>query len=172
MNLAAHGWSVPAMFNPGFIDLELRILVRLAVALVLAGLLGWERQAAQKSAGLRTHMLVGVGAAMFVGLGELLVKHFLAHGDYMQFDPTRILEAVVAGVAFLGAGIIFFARSDERVHGLTTAASIWATAGVGLATGLGRYVLAVGATVLLLVVLRGVFWLERRIDPASAGEQK
>jgi putative Mg2+ transporter-C (MgtC) family protein len=143
-------------------DAELKILFRLGVTLVLAGILGWERQVKGKEAGLRTHILVGVGATLFVGLGELLVRYFSAYEEKLQFDPTRVLEAVVAGVAFLGAGIIFFAQAERRVHGLTTAASVWSTAGVGMAVGLGAYVLATGATALLLLVLRGLALVEER----------
>jgi putative Mg2+ transporter-C (MgtC) family protein len=143
-------------------NFDLVILLRLGIAIVLTGLLGWERQAMGKAAGLRTHILVGFGATLFVGLGEALVRHFSSYEERLQFDPTRVLEAVVAGVAFLGAGMIFFATRERRVHGLTTAASIWTTAGVGMAVGLGRYILAMGATALLLLVLRGLGALEDR----------
>ena len=153
-------------------ELELTILLRLVVALVLTGVLGWERETVGKAAGLRTHMLVGFGAALFVGLGETLVQGFRKYGDLQQFDPTRVLEAVVAGVSFLGAGSIFFARGMDRVRGLTTAASLWATAGVGLAAGLGRYVLALGATALLLVVLRVLLRLEPKVPASSTGEMR
>lgn len=149
-------------------NLELVVLLRLAVAVVLTGLLGWEREAVGKAAGLRTHILVGVGSALFVGLSELLVQHFARYDDRLQFDPTRVLEAVVAGVAFLGAGMIFVSRGSSHVHGLTTAASVWSTAGVGMAVGLGRYVLAMGATALLLLVLRGLALLEKRSIAAES----
>lgn len=149
-------------------ELELTILMRLVVALVLTGILGWERETVGKAAGLRTHMLVGFGAALFVGLGETLVQGFREYGELQRFDPTRVLEAVVAGVSFLGAGSIFFTRGVERVRGLTTAASLWATAGVGLAAGLGRYALAVGATALLLVVLRVLLRFEMKMPEPAA----
>lgn len=156
--------------DAGALDLEVRLLMRLGVAVVLAGLLGWERESIGKPAGLRTHILVGVGAALFVGIGELLVVHFRGFGDSLQFDPTRALEAVVAGVAFLGAGMIFVTRGQREVHGLTTAASVWTTAGVGMATGLGRYVLAMGATALILLVLRGLLILERASGEPSSSD--
>lgn len=145
-------------------ELELTILLRLTIAVVLAAALGWEREATGKSAGLRTHMLVAIGAALFAGLGHVLVDSFATYGDRLRFDPTRVLEAVVTGVSFLGAGTIFVARGRGEVRGLTTAAAIWTTAGVGLATGLGRYVLAVGATALVFVVLRVIGWAERAIE--------
>lgn len=145
---------------------ELDLLLRVAVAIVLGGILGWERQAAGKAAGLRTHMLVAAGAAMFVGIGDLLVREFQPFGELMRFDPTRLIEAVVAGVSFLGAGTIFVARREGVVHGLTTAASLWATAGVGMAAGLHRYTLACGATLLFFVVLRMLLRLEARLERA------
>ena len=84
-------------------------------------------------------MLVGVGAALFVALGEMLVLRFRTYSELMRFDPMRIIEAVVTGVSFLGAGMISVARGHERVKGLTTAASVWTTSAVGIAVGLERY---------------------------------
>lgn len=133
----------------------------MAVALVFSGLLGWERESVGKPAGLRTHMLVGAGAAMFVALGEMLVIELKPFGELQRFDPTRIIEAVAAGVSFLDAGTIFFARGEHRVHGFTTAASLWATAAIGMAVGLGRFVLAGGATLILFAVVRCFGWREK-----------
>lgn len=144
---------------------EIEILLRLFVTLLLCGVLGWERQANGKQAGLRTHILVGVGAALFVSLAELMVRHFSTRysEEILQMDPTRVLEAVAAGVSFLGAGTIFVSRGGgERVQGLTTAAAIWSTAAVGLAAGLGRYILAAGVTLLVFAVLQVLGKWERR----------
>lgn len=143
-------------------NIEVEVLVRFMAALAFSAVVGWEREKVGKPAGLRTHMLVGGGAALFVGLGELLVIEFNSFGDRLRFDPMRIIEAVVTGVSFLGAGTIFFARDGQKVQGLTTAASLWTTAAVGIATGLGRYILAAGVTLLLFVVLHGLGWLEAR----------
>ena len=143
-------------------EFEVQSLLRLALAIVLCGALGWERETIGKAAGLRTHILVGMGSALFVLLAHYLVRDFRDYGDLLQFDPTRVLEAVAAGVSFLGAGTIVFARGSEKVRGLTTAASLWTTGGVGMAVGLGEYVLAIGATVMLLVVLRLLLVIERR----------
>lgn len=145
-------------------DLEIEVLSRALAALVFSAVVGWERETLGKPAGLRTHILVGMGAALFVGLGELLVIEFNSFGDRLRFDPMRIIEAVVTGVSFLGAGTIFFARAEQRVQGLTTAASLWTTAAIGIAAGLGRYVLAAGVTILLFIVLRGIGWIERRAE--------
>lgn len=136
-------------------DPELLLLSRLAAAGFLAAVLGWERERAGKSAGLRTHMLVGIAAALYTGLAELAARDVPAGADY-QSDPIRAIQAVAVGIGFLGSGIIFVGRNHDRVHGLTTAASVWATAAVGIATGLGHYKLAVGATVLLAFVLRAL----------------
>ena len=124
------------------------ILGRLVVAALLAGVLGWEREQAGKSAGLRTHMLVGIAAALYTGLAEIASVELGAG----RSDPVRAIQAVAMGIGFLGGGIIFVNRND-RVQGLTTAASIWATAAVGIAAGLAHFRLAAGATVLLAVVL-------------------
>lgn len=135
------------------LELDLNILLRLGVALVLSGVLGWERERTGKAAGVRTHMLVGIGAALFVVLGELFVLRFREYDVNMRFDPLRIIEAVVTGISFLGAGTIFVSRGDERVKGLTTAASILVTAAVGMLAGLERYLLATASTVLVFSVL-------------------
>jgi putative Mg2+ transporter-C (MgtC) family protein len=134
---------------------ELQLLVRLLVAAALAGLLGWERERARKSAGFRTHMLVGIAAALYTTVGELAVATLPANSNLTP-DPIRAVQAVAIGIGFLGSGVIFVSRNRDRVQGLTTAASIWATAAVGLAAGLEHYILAVGGTFLLLFVLRGL----------------
>ena len=133
---------------------ELVLVVRLLAAAALAALLGWEREHAGKAAGLRTHMLVGIGAALYTVLAELSVLEIPPDSEGFQADPIRVIQAVAIGIGFLGSGIIFVSRQDERVRGLTTAASVWATAAIGVASGLGYYVLAVTSTLLLLLVLR------------------
>ena len=139
---------------------ELQLLLRLVVAAVLAALLGWEREKANKPAGLRTHMLVGVASALFTILGDLSLDAYPAP-EGLQPDPIRVIQAVAIGVGFLGSGVIFVAREGDRVLGLTTAASIWATAAVGIACGLGRWVIAAGSTLLLFLVLRGMSRFEQ-----------
>ncbi len=141
-------------------DLELWILVRLVIAAALSGLIGYEREYSGKQAGLRTHMLVAVGAALFVSFNELFTSASLPLappgpvGNFrVQMEPLTTVEAIVTGISFLGAGTIFVSGRRGRVKGLTTAASIWVTAAVGIAVGLNRYVLAVGATALILVIL-------------------
>ncbi|WP_245588518.1 MgtC/SapB family protein [Deinococcus pimensis] len=132
---------------------DLFLLLRLVVAVVLSGLIGWERELRGRGAGLRTQMLVGGSAALFVILAEALVLGFAGDAPGIRFDVVGVLGAVVSGVAFLGAGAIFSSERRQR-RGLTTAASMLATAAVGVACGLTHYVLAAGATAIFLVVLR------------------
>jgi putative Mg2+ transporter-C (MgtC) family protein len=147
-----------AEFEP---RLELSLLVRLVLAGLLAAVLGWEREAAHKPAGLRTHMLVGIASALFTVLAELAVRDYPGQEGGLRADPIRVIQAVAIGVGFLGSGVIFVRKDQESVEGLTTAGSVWATAAIGMAAGLGYYILAVGATLLLLVVLRGMARFDR-----------
>ncbi|MBB4063706.1 MgtC/SapB family protein [Gellertiella hungarica] len=122
-----------------------RITVRLIIAAVLGGILGYERERKGRSAGLRTHMLVAVGAALFV-LGPLQ--------SGMQIgDLSRVLQGVVQGIGFLGAGAIIVRSAQREVEGLTTAANIWTTAGIGVIAGLGLELTAVLSTAIVLVIL-------------------
>jgi putative Mg2+ transporter-C (MgtC) family protein len=150
---------------------DLPVLTRLAVTLALSAAVGWERESVGKSAGLRTHMFVGLGATLFVVLSEVVLVRFREHGELVRVDPLRIIEAIVAAVGFLGAGTIFVSRGRDHVVGLTTAASMWVTAAIGAAVGFERYVLAVGATVLVLIVLRVLLPLSQRIGAESKDDQ-
>lgn len=132
---------------------ELRLMQGLLAAFVLSGLIGWEREQLGRGAGLRTYILIGVSAALFVVLGETLIENFASSDDQVRFDLIGVLGAVVSGVSFLGAGAIFSDRQGTGAKGLTTAAGMLATAGVGVACGLHLYVLATGATVLFLFTL-------------------
>ena len=154
--------------------LELWILLRLVIAALLSGLIGYERESAGKQAGLRTHMLVAVGAALFVSFTQLFTIDANAYAPpgpagnlRVQIEPLSIVEAIVTGISFLGAGTIFVSGRRGRVKGLTTAASIWVTAAVGIAVGLERYVLAGGATLLILVILQVLL----RFDAEAAPER-
>jgi putative Mg2+ transporter-C (MgtC) family protein len=148
-------------------ELELWILLRLVIAAMLSGLIGYERERTGKDAGLRTHMLVAVGATLFVSFTDLFVIESRplapagAAGNFrIQIEPLATVEAIVTGISFLGAGTIFVSGKGNRVRGLTTAASIWVTAAVGIAVGLERYLLAVGSTILILVILHIIARLE------------
>ena len=145
---------------------ELLLLARLLAAGALGSVLGWEREQARKPAGLRTHMLVAIAAALYTVLTELVVWEGEAGGS-QRGDPVRAIQAIAMGIGFLGGGVIFVARRREEVHGLTTAGSIWATAAVGIAAGLAHYVLAAGATLILVIVLRVV----ARLEPGQREQQ-
>lgn len=129
-------------------------VARLITAAVLSGLVGFEREAAQKAAGLRTHMLVGLGAALF---GILSIVGF--QGDML--DPSRIAAQVVTGIGFLGAGAIF--REGPLVRGLTTAAGLWTVAAIGLAAGAGMFAVATAATAVTVLVLFGLRTVDRLV---------
>lgn len=144
------------LIDPGLFAGTFAQASRLAMAAVLTGAIGYEREHTDHSAGLRTHMLVGIGACVFTLLMIQLIHRF--EGDDIRSDPVRIVEAITAGVAFLAAGAIIQARG--RVKGLTTGASLWLAGAVGLACGLGEYVLALLAVVMTLIILRLVKWLE------------
>jgi putative Mg2+ transporter-C (MgtC) family protein len=138
---------------------QLLELGRVALAAVLAGFIGFERERQHRPAGLRTHMTVGMAAALMVVLADHMVARYAGSAGIQQ-DPTRILEAVVSGVAFVGAGTILMRRGENDVKGLTTAASLLGTASIGVACGVQAYVLAIGTTAMLLVVLAVVRQLE------------
>src|SRR3712207_3445299 len=114
---------------------ELALMPRLALAAVLSALIGWEREAKGRPAGLRTHIIVGLSAAMIVTLGDVVVDRS-ADRPGTQLDPLRIIEAIIAAVSFIAAGTIFVAGAGKaQVHGLTTAASLLTTTIIALATG-------------------------------------
>lgn len=140
------------------------VLARLLGSVVLTGLLGFEREAHDHPAGLRTHMLVGIAAACYcITTLEVIAWN---HGSDVRMDPIRLVEAVTGGVAFLAAGLIVFARGE--VKGLTTGASLWLSASIGLAVGLGLWPLAVAVTGLGLVIV----WLLRNVEASlKAGKE-
>lgn len=149
---------------------ELKVAAEVAFAMLLGGLIGIEREAAHKPAGFRTHMLVSGSAALLVGLGHALVIEFGQHATLrLQSDPIRIVEAIVTGVSFLGAGTIFRAKG-EHIEGLTTAASLLMCAALGVCVAVERFILAGTVTVLALLVLRGARSIERRIGQKSRSE--
>lgn len=144
---------------------ELWILVRVAAAMLLGGVLGIERELGRHAAGLRTHMLIAGAAALIVGLGGVVAEHFTQeqYRDLLRFDPGRLIEAVVAAVGFVGAGAILRASGDQQVSGLTTASSLLMAAAIGIAAGLGHYLLALGASLMCVLVLAVFRRLEARL---------
>jgi putative Mg2+ transporter-C (MgtC) family protein len=140
-------------------------LVRLAVAAGLGAAIGLERELDEKAAGLRTHMLVSLGSALFTMVGAYGFEDFTKNGS-ISTDPSRIAAQVVTGIGFLGAGVIF--RQGFTIRGLTTAASLWVVAAVGMAAGAGFWKGAVIGTVVGIVSLRPLEWLKERAIPQRA----
>ncbi len=136
-----------------------RLVVRLSVAAVLGGLLGIEREHKGKAAGIRTHMLVAMGSAMFVVVSQ--------QSGIVAADMSRVLQGLIAGIGFLGAGTILKGHTEEKVQGLTTAAGIWMTAAIGVAAGLGLEVTAMLSTLLALAIFSLMPPLLRVIDKSA-----
>mgnify|MGYP006290842599 CR=1 FL=1 len=146
---------------------QVDILLDVAIAMGLGGLIGLERETADKPAGLRTHMLVAATSALLVGLGNALVNEFrLTDGSSVDADPMRLVQAIVMGIGFLGAGTIIQRGRSERIEGLTTGASLLFAAALGVCVAVDLFLLAVGSTALGLLVLlvlgRLEKWLEKR----------
>lgn len=135
------------------------IVIRLLAALVLGGIIGYERQVRSKAAGLRTHILVSMGACLYM-MVSLTIPAEMQAAYGMSSDGGRIAAQVVSGIGFLGAGTILAAQGTKKIIGLTTAASIWAVAAVGLAAGAGLLFMAGLTALLILITLRAL----RRID--------
>ena len=152
---------------------ELQILGKVALAALLGGLVGIEREFAERPAGLRTHMLVGATAALFVMLAEFLTSTFQPR-DILRVDPVRVIEAIVVGISFLGAGTIFkYTRQGEGVvEGLTTSASILSVAAIGIAVALDAYVLAVGTALLNLFINVGLVSIVARANPKKVEKRE
>ena len=140
---------------------DLEIAIRLLVATVLSGIIGLERERGERAAGLRTHALVGLGSCLLMIVSAFGFEDW--HYSPGALDPSRIAAQVVSGIGFLGAGVIIFQRDGGVVRGLTTAASVWVVAAIGLAVGGGMYLTAAVATGIALLILAGLKPLERRV---------
>ncbi|MGA5323319.1 MgtC/SapB family protein [Streptomyces seoulensis] len=160
-------WSASPLWNPGT-GQGLRQLAELGLALVLSTVIGLERAFQQKSAGLRTHALVGLGAALFMEVSQHGFDNVLGL-SHVDLDPSRVAAQVVSGIGFIGGGLIFVRR--DIVRGLTTAATVWLTAAVGMACGGGLWLLAVAVTAAYLLIVRGYPLLTRGIPAISTVEE-
>jgi putative Mg2+ transporter-C (MgtC) family protein len=145
-----------------------RQFAELGLALLLSTLIGAERAIQQKSAGLRTHTLVGVGSALFMEVSQHGFNAVIAM-DHVSLDPSRVAAQIVSGIGFIGGGLIFVRR--DAVRGLTTAATIWLTCAIGMACGGGLALLAIAATAMHFLVVRGYPWLTRRIPALATAER-
>ena len=146
-----------------------RIILRLSIAAILGGILGYEREQKGKSAGLRTHMLVALGAALFVFIPQ--------QAGMSDADLSRVLQGLIAGVGFLGAGTIIKGETEGEVVGLTTAAGLWLTAAIGVAAGMGREATAVMSTLFALIILYAIpkfagLFDRRKVKPEVPGPHR
>lgn len=134
---------------------QLSVIIDASIAAFLGSLIGWERDRAGKSAGPRTMALVGSSSAAIVAIGAVI-------GAAAQFgDPTRALHAIITGIGFLGAGLIFTDKRSTGIQGVTTAATVFSTAAVGVAVGLGFQIAGAGLTLIILIILRSTHVIEK-----------
>jgi putative Mg2+ transporter-C (MgtC) family protein len=154
------GFVKTAMLSTALTSLDGQLIIRLLVAAVLGSAIGIDRERLVWAAGLRTHMLVCVGSCLFMIVSAFGFADILGTPRVI-LDPSRIAAQVVSGIGFLGAGSILL--RGEVVRGLTTAASLWTVAAIGLAVGGGLYIEAVAATVVILIILAGIKPLEERM---------
>lgn len=155
------------MLDSDTIRLQLDLVLRLVIAAGVGGLVGFEREIHGHPAGMRTHLLVALGAALFTVLSAY---GFGAGSPGSPVDPTRIAAQIVTGIGFLGAGAIV--KEGATIKGLTTAASLWATAALGMAAGAGAHLLGIVATAIVLFSLWPLHWVEDRIVRRRPGPSR
>ena len=145
------------MINLHSIDIwqQVSVIIDAMIAAALGSLIGWERDRAGKSAGPRTMALVGSASAAIVAIGAVMDV------QAQYGDPTRALHAIITGIGFLGAGLIFTDKHSTGIQGVTTAATVFSTAAVGVAVGLGFQVVGAGLTVVILIILRSTHVIEK-----------
>jgi putative Mg2+ transporter-C (MgtC) family protein len=145
-----------------FLTENSEIILRLIIAVLLGMLIGAERLLVHKEAGMKTHSLVAMGAALFVIFSEIMTQKYM---NLPGFNPAMIASQVIVGIGFLGAGMIMF--RDSQTRGLTTAAGFWVTAGIGMAAGFGLYSLAIVSTILVLFIFIAMNIIEKPIRKIS-----
>lgn len=141
---------------------ELDIFLKVVVAVCLGGVIGIERELVKKPAGIRTHMFVAGAATLVMSVSTLLIYEFNASFGNVQSDPVRVIEAIIVGISFIGAGTVLKSEKDHNVYYLTTAASILFAAGIGITVALERYWLAVALTGLVIAVNAAVGGIEQK----------
>lgn len=149
-------------------------IVKVLIAIGLGGLIGLEREIAGKPAGLRTHMLVAGAATLFLILGDMMIHSFTDSmlNEVLRADPIRIMEAIITGISFLGAGTIIFRNQEHTVEGLTTAASILFVSGIGITVALGEIGMAAILTILVIIILQLLYFAENWIDKMRTKKDK
>lgn len=145
-------------------------VIKVIIAFFMGGCIGLERELASKPAGLRTHMLVTGAATLLVVLGDFMIQHYgeSAYVAAVMADPIRIMEAIITGISFLGAGTIIFRNQKETVEGLTTAASILFASAIGITIALDQFLLAGIVTILVIVILIGLGYIENFLEVLRA----
>ena len=155
---------------------QIDVILAAAYAMLLGGAIGFERELKNRPAGFRTHMLVAGAASLLIGMGVMLAEGDPRFRDDVHIDPLRLVEATIAGVAFIGAGTIFSRRRGEHIAGITTAASLLMVAVIGIAAGLGYYLLAAltAAMTLLVLLVLDAFerWLVRRAEAVESARKE
>ena len=156
---------MPELYETNWLP-QLEVAIRVVIAGLFGGIVGLERELANRPAGLRTHAILASAAALLVGLADLMITHFAEETlpQVLRVDPLRVVEAIVTAVAFLGAGTIFRHSQERVIEGLTTGASLLLVAAIGVAVAMGQLLLAAIVTVVSLVLLRVVGLLLRRRD--------
>lgn len=147
-------------------DPQWEVVLKVAFSIFLGGLIGLEREWASKPAGFRTHMLIAGASTLFVLLGDIMIQQFgeTTVPESLQTDPIRIMEAIITGISFLGAGTIIFKDQINTVEGLTTAASILFVAGIGIAVSLDLYLLSFVLTMLVILILLVLGFVQNKIE--------
>lgn len=141
---------------------EVDIFLQVVVAICMGGIIGIERELSKKPAGIRTHMFVAGASALVMGISTVLIKDFANNFGSVQSDPVRVIEAVIVGISFIGAGTVLKSEKSHNVYYLTTAASILFAAGIGITVGLERYWLALCLTGLVVLTNLAVGNLEQK----------
>jgi len=145
------------------------ILIRLVVALLLGGLVGVERTLAGKTAGMRTYALVGMGSALFIVISIVASLQFMG---LATFNPFIIAPQILVGIGFIGAGLVFHDNHNMRTSGLTSAAGLWVSAGIGMACGFGLFSLAIIASLLTLLIFTILWYVEKGFKKISYSDEK
>lgn len=141
---------------------EIDILLKVVIAFCLGGIIGIERELAKKPAGIRTHMFVAGAATLVMSVSTVLISDFNQKIGNVQSDPVRVIEAIIVGISFIGAGTVLKSERDHNVYYLTTAASILFAAGIGITVALDKFGLAIALTILVVLVNSGVGGVEQK----------
>ena len=145
---------------------ELRILLDILITILLTGIIGYEREVSNKPAGLKTNMMVGAASALLVSIGRIMVEEYTGHVlvDSLDFDPLRLIQAIVVGVGFIGGGTILKSEKKEKIRYLTSAATILLSAGVGIVVATQKYILAIGLTLIVFAINTLIGKLEHQLQ--------